>query len=209
MPAIRVQWQHQREKGQLRLFPPKYESYRDLVIPRFLTELLEMLLSSHDSEWVFLSIRGGLLANANFTYHYWRPVADGRAVHENFDRTRLGRKQTVRSRRPLPRIPATPYAGKRLYLVRHGHKEWIDEVGGGHARVVVESRMGHEVAGVEGLYSNVTTTMERRMMESLQMRWEGFVVTLDPEWLPVPPTSLPVDLAEWMKAQVKAAKSRE
>ncbi|MFF8916929.1 integrase [Streptomyces sp. NPDC015032] len=209
MPAVRVHWQHQREHGQLKLFPPKYESHRDLVIPRFLAELLEMLLSSHDSEWVFLSIRGGLLANANFTYHYWRPIADGRAVHENFDRTRLGRKQMVRSRRPLPRIPATPYAGKRLYLVRHGHKEWIDEVGGGHARVVVESRMGHEVAGVEGLYSNVTTTMERRMMESLQMRWERFVVTLDPEWLPVPPTSLPVDLDEWVKAQVKAAKSPE
>lgn len=203
MPAIRVQWQHQREKGVLKLFPPKYESRRTLVIPPFLAELLELLLASHDSEFVFRSISGGLLANANFSYHYWRPIADGRPASEEFERVRLGQQQLVVSRRPLPEIPETAYKDKRLYLLRHGHKEWLDE--DGHSRIAVETRMGHEVAGVEGLYSNVTTGMERHIMETLQARWLRFVVTLSPDWLPPSPTPLPVDLAGWMKQQVRAA----
>ncbi|WP_063827491.1 hypothetical protein [Streptomyces qaidamensis] len=174
MPAIRVQWQHQREDGVLKPFPPKYESRRTLVIPPFLAELLELLLASHDSEYVFRSIGGGLLTNANFTYKYWRPIADGRAASKEFERTRPGQRQTVISRRPLPEIPATAYAGNRLYLVRHGAKEWTDEAGGTHAPIAVETRMGHEVAGVEGLYSNVTTAMERRIMDS--PRWPCRVV---------------------------------
>ncbi|GGV46275.1 integrase [Streptomyces spectabilis] len=207
MPALRVQWQHQREDGVLGLHPPKYESQRALVLPPFLAELLVMLLSSHDSEWVFLSINNGLLANANFTYHYWRPIADGRPASEEFPRIRLGQEQLVVSRRPLPEIPAVPnWAGKRQYLKRHGQKEWLDE--DGHSRIASESRMGHEVAGVEGLYANVTPEMERRIMETLQMRWYRFVVTLPESWKPPPsPTPLPVDLSEWMKLQVKEAKA--
>lgn len=207
MPAVRVQWQHQREDGVLGLYPPKYESRRTLVVPLFLAELLEMLLSSHDFEYVFPSINGGLLANANFTYHYWRPIADGRPASEEFPRVRLGREQMVVSRRPLPKMPAVlNWKGKRQYLQRHGHKEWLDE--DGHSRIAAESRMGHEVAGVEGLYANVTPAMEKRIMESLQMRWYRFVLTLPEGWEPPPsPTPLPVDLGEWMKLQVKAAKA--
>lgn len=207
-PAVRVQWQHQRDEDGLKLFPPKYESRRTLVLPQFLAELLEMLLASHEHEYVFRSINGGLLANANFTYHYWRPIADGREASEEFERTRLGRKQTVVSRRPLPAIPAVPaWAGKRQYLLRHGHKEWLDE--DGHSRIAVESRMGHELAGVEGLYGNVTPAMERAVADALQRRWEGFVVTLPVGWEPPSsPTPLPVDLSEWVKLQVKAAVSK-
>ncbi|WP_198676715.1 hypothetical protein [Streptomyces atratus] len=106
--------------------------------------------------------------------------------------------------RPLPGWPTVKaYAGKRLYLLRHGHKEWIDE--DGHSRVAVESRMGHEIAGVEGTYSNVTPTMERAIMGSLQARWQGFVVTSGADWLPSSPKPLPVDLLTWMKGQVSAA----
>lgn len=207
MPALRVQWQHQREKGELKLFPPKYESDRNLVIPPFLAELLEMLLASHQDEWVFRSIGGSPLANANFSYHYWRPIADGRDASESFQRTRLGERQTVRSPRPVPKLPITAYAGKRLYLLRHGHKEWIDEAGGTHSRVAVESRMGHEVAGVEGLYSNVTTTMERRIMDSLQARWAEFVTREGERLWESSPISLPSDLLDWMKRQVNAVES--
>lgn len=205
MPAIRVQWQHQREGGALKQFPPKYQSRRSLVIPPFLAELLDLLLKSHDDEFVFRSISGGLLANANFTYHYWRPIADGRPASAEFERVRLGMQQTVTSRRPLPEIPATPYAGKRLYLLRHGHKEWIDEAGGVHSRIAVETRMGHEVAGVEGLYANVTTAMERRMMDSLQERFLRFVRVVEWETPIGSPSSLPDGLAEWWKRQVTAA----
>ena len=205
MPAVRVQWQHQREGGVLKLFPPKYESRRTLVVPPFLAELLELLLASHDGEFVFRSIAGGLLANANFTYHYWRPIADGRDASPEFERIRLGQKQKVTSRRPVPAIPATAYAGKRLYLLRHGHKEWIDEAGGEHSRIAVETRMGHEVAGVEGLYANVTTAMERRMMDSLQERFECFVRETVWETAIASPSLLPDGLAEWWNRQVRAA----
>ncbi|MFF7096344.1 integrase [Streptomyces rubradiris] len=211
MPALRVQYQHQRLEGTgpAGLYPPKYESRRTLVIPSFLAELLELLLASHESEWVFTSINGGPLINANFTYHYWRKFADGRDAVDEFERVRLGQKQTVDSRRPVPALPAVAaWKGKRQYLMRHGHKEWLDE-DFEHGRVAVESRMGHEVAGVEGLYSNVTPSMEKGIAAALQARWEAFVVALAEGWEPPSsPTPLPVDLAEWMKLQVKAARAK-
>ncbi|MFJ6066516.1 integrase [Streptomyces tendae] len=201
MPAARVQWQHQREGGELRLFPPKYGSRRTIVLPAFLTELLEMLLASHEFEYVFPSINGGRLADANFTYSYWRKIADG--VEER-QKSEKGDGRTG-SRRWLPGwTPVKSWAGKRMYLLRHGHKEWLDD--DGHSRIAVETRMGHEVAGVEGLYANVTPSMEKRIAEALQRRWLEFVRTLPEGWEPPSsPSPLPVDLAEWMKLQVKAA----
>ncbi|MDH2390134.1 integrase [Streptomyces sp. HNM0663] len=210
MPAIRVQWQHQRKEGVGKpgLYPPKYESRRTLVVPRFLAELLEMLIACGGSECVFTSINDGPLINANFPYHYWRKFADGREAKEEFERVRLGQRQTVGSRRPVPELPTVErWKGKRQYLMRHGHKEWIDE--DGHSRIATESRMGHELAGVEGLYSNVTPAMEKAIMESLQARWERFVLALPEGWEPPPsPTPLPVDLSGWMKAQVAAARDK-
>ncbi|MFI1285899.1 hypothetical protein ACH4U5_34970 [Streptomyces sp. NPDC020858] len=35
--------------------------------------------------------------------------------------------------------------------------------------------MGHEVAGVEGLYSHVPPTMEQEIADLLQTRWLRFV----------------------------------
>ncbi|MDX3520785.1 integrase [Streptomyces scabiei] len=161
MPAIRVERQVQYDEKQLRFFPPKYESLRTLVIPPFLAEMLERLLESHDSEWVFPAILGGSLGAVNFDWRYWRPIADGaparKAAHARWDR---------------PAMPAVPaFQGKRLYLVRHGAKAWLDE--DGHSRFAVESRMGHEVPGVEGTYSSVTVPMERAIIKSLQERWDA------------------------------------
>jgi hypothetical protein len=95
------------------------------------------------------------------------------------------------------------WVGKRLYLLRHGHKEWLDE--DGHSRIASESRMGHEVAGVEGLYANVTAAMEKRIADTLQVRWLRFVASLPAGWEVPSPSPLPFDLGEWMKTQVKAA----
>jgi integrase len=202
MPAIRVEYQHQWKDSKLSLLPPKYDSHRTIVVPPFLAELLEMLLASHESEWVFPSINGGELAKANFTYHYWRKIADGQEART--PRSKGGGRGG--SWRVLPGWPAVKnWAGKRLYLLRHGHKEWIDE--DVQIRIAVESRMGHEVAGVEGLYANVTVPMEKRMMGALQSRWLRFAVTVGPGWAPGSPARLPVDLEEWMKCQVKAGKA--
>ncbi|MFJ6316003.1 tyrosine-type recombinase/integrase [Streptomyces californicus] len=161
MPAIRVERQVQYADGTLQFFPPKYESQRTLVVPQFLADLLKDLLESHDSEWVFPAAKGGSLGVANFNYKYWRPIADG-AVERSGPRTRGAR----------PALDAVQsFKGRRLYLVRHGHKAWLDE--DGHSRFAVESRMGHEVPGVEGVYSSVTVPMERAIMKTLQERWEG------------------------------------
>lgn len=169
MPAIRVERQAQYEGGKLGFYPPKYHSRRTLVIPPFLAEMLELLLQSHDSEYVFPAIEGGSLARIAFTREYWRPIASGAEAS-------LG----PRAWKPRPDLPAVPeFAGKRMYLLRHGHKAWLDE--DGHSRYAVEARMGHEVPGVEGVYSSVTVPMEESIMKTLQQRWERLGV---PAWKP-------------------------
>ena len=160
MPAIRVQRQVQYDEGTLQFFPPKYESHRPLVVPPFLAELLEKQLASHDSKWVFPSVEGGSLGNVTFSARWWRPMADGAAE-------RAGKGV----RKPRPQIPeVASFKGKRMYLIRHGHKGWLDE--DRHPRFAVESRMGHEMQGVEAVYSSVTVPMERDIMKSLQKRYE-------------------------------------
>jgi len=159
MPAIRVERQAQYLRREVHMLPPKYGSARTLVIPAFLAEMLEKLLALHKQPWAFTAVRGGSLASVAF-HSYWRPITDGAPAREGDG-----------VRRPLPRIPEVPaFKGKRMYLLRHGHKAWLDE--DGHSRFAVESRMGHEVAGVEGTYSSVTAPMERAIMKSLQERWE-------------------------------------
>jgi integrase len=162
MPAIRVERQVQYVDGSLQFFDPKYDSHRTLVVPAFLAEMLRKLLESHDSKWVFPAIQGGCLGAVNFDYDYWRPIADGADA----------RRKGPGVRKPRAAIPAVPsFKGKRLYLIRHGAKAWLDE--DGHSRFAIESRMGHEVPGVEGTYSSVTVPMERAMMKTLQERWDG------------------------------------
>ncbi|MGW7053058.1 site-specific integrase [Streptomyces sp. NPDC054887] len=160
MPAIRVERQVQYADSKLQFFPPKYGSSRTLVVPPFLAEALEKLLDSHSSDWVFPAIQGGSLGAVNFDYKYWRPIADG-----------IKERKGPKVRKPRPAIPAVPsFKGRRLYLIRHGAKAWLDE--DGHSKFAVESRMGHEVPGVEGVYSSVTVPMERAIMKTLQQRWD-------------------------------------
>ena len=163
MPAIRVQQQVQQVQGGIAEVPPKYFSYRTLVVPEFLAEMLEKLLASHDNKWVFPAIAGGCLASAAFSVDYWPYISQG------------AKERTVvpGGRNQRPAIPAVPsFTGRRMYLIRHGAKAWLDE--DGHSRFAVESRMGHEVQGVEGTYSSVTVVMERAIMKALQARWERF-----------------------------------
>jgi hypothetical protein len=175
-PALRVQWQQQYVDGERTLVDPKYDSHRTLVVPPFLHELHSALLASHDSPWVFPGIQGGEMPR-NWYDSYWVPMRDGAPQ-------RTGRKDSAR-----PEIlPVKEMAGKRFYLVRHGHREWLDE--DGHSRTAIETRMGHEVAGVEGLYSNLTPRMESAIAASLQERWESFW-EMGAWWAPPFPSSLP------------------
>ena len=165
MPAIRVQQQHLYDANyEPSLEPPKFDSYRTLVVPPFLARLLALLLVSHGSEWVFPSRTDGPLLTTNFDQTYWRPIADGQ-----------DERSGPRIRYKTPEIVKVPeYAGKRMYLLRHGHKEWLDD-SGRISRPAVESRMGHELAGVERVYSNVTPAMEAAIMEVLQERWVEYM----------------------------------
>ncbi|WP_438489607.1 integrase [Streptomyces sp. S186] len=189
MPALRVQYQHQWVDGEKVLTDPKYDSHRTLVVPPFLHEMHEALLASHASPWVFPALNGGDLLGTQFEKHYWHPIRDG------------AKERTSRRHKLRPAIPAVgEMTGKRIYLLRHGHKEWLDE--DGHSEIASESRMGHEVAGVKGLYSNVTPGMELRIVETLQDRWEKFWQS-GPFWMPPVPTPLPVDqkVAEFPQAR--------
>ncbi|WP_431980410.1 hypothetical protein [Streptomyces qinglanensis] len=130
------------------------------MIPVFLAEMLEKLLESHDSRWVFPAPKGGCLKTSGFHTRTWRPIADG-----------MKERSGPGVRRLLPVLPEVPtFKGKRMYLMRHGGKAWLDEEG--HSRFAVETRMGHEVPGAEGVYSNLTVPMERAIMKKMQERWE-------------------------------------
>lgn len=178
MPALRVQWQvqHSKKRGGLVLVEPKYDSHRTLVVPPFLHEMHVALLASHDSQWVFPALNGDQMGT-QWYMHYWKPIRDGADAREGrVDRRRPG----------IP--PVEAMAGKRLYLLRHGHKEWLEE--DGHPVTAQETRMGHEVAGVEGLYGNLTPKMESGIVEALQERWEKFTED-GAVWLPPFPSPLP------------------
>ncbi|MFI1165558.1 integrase [Streptomyces sp. NPDC020801] len=184
MPALRVQYQTYSADGASVLAAPKYDSWRTIVIPPFLHQMHQALLSSHDKPWLFLSMTGRPLWAANFKPYYWYPIRDG--APERKPRPRYGR--WVR-----PAIPKVEeMAGEDLYRLRHWHKAKLDEAGD-IPRVAIEGRMGHELPGVEGVYSEVTVAMEERIVEYLQGVWEKEVVGAG-LWVAPFPTSLPDDL---------------
>lgn len=179
MPALRVQWQLQYEDGKRELVEPKYQSERTLVLPPFLHEMHTALLASHTSPWMFPAL-GGEAMGSQFPKRYWKPIRDGadaRNARADFARPKIA--------------PVAAMAGKRQYLMRHWHKEMLDE--DGHSLIAVETRMGHEVAGVQGLYANLTPKMERDIVDSLQARWQAFMGPEQGRWQPDFPNPLPVD----------------
>ena len=179
--ALRVQHQlYQVPTASPVLAGPKYESHRSLVIPPFLHEMHEALLRSHRSPFVFTSMTGQPLVRTAFSETYWRPIRDGAPARE-------GRRDFRR-----PALPAVEeMAGQDIYRLRHWHRELLDEPGADIPRVAKEARMGHELPGVEGVYSMVTLAMEERIVAYLQGVWEKF--TASGVWLPPFPTSLPSD----------------
>lgn len=176
MPALRVQYQSQYEQGVRKQVGPKYDSYRTLVVPPFLHEMHSVLLASHSSPWVFPAMDGGQMST-HWHKAYWRYIRGGSPA-------RSARRDHIR--REL--YPVAEMEGKRIYLLRHGHREWLEE--DGHSRIAMETRMGHEVAGVEGLYSNLTPVMEKQIAETLQGRWEAFWA-MGVWWAPPFPITLP------------------
>lgn len=179
--VLRVQHQLYYVDSKPTLAGPKYDSYRTLVVPPFLHHMHDVLLRSHDSPWVFISKTHKPLLGTQFARDYWHPVRDGspeRSGRRGYERPKLEAVEAM--------------AGQDLYRLRHWHRELLDEPGADIATVAKEARMGHEMPGMEGVYSKVTIGMEVRIVEYLQGVWEKFVA-LGP-WLPPFPTALPVDL---------------
>lgn len=182
--ALRVQYQTYKADGEAVLAAPKYDSWRTVVIPPFLHAMHEALLASHDKPWTFLSMTGKPLLGTNFDDNYWYPIRDG--ADERKPRPRY--KRWVR-----PEIPPVPeLAGEDIYRLRHWAKAKLDEAGD-IPKVAVEARMGHELPGIEGTYSEVTLAMEERIVEYLQAVWEKEVVGAG-LWVPPFPIPSPDDL---------------
>ncbi|MFF2773393.1 tyrosine-type recombinase/integrase [Streptomyces sp. NPDC058052] len=143
------------------LVPPKYSSYRTLILPPFLADLLaETLASTAHDVLVFPSQRGKpLRVDDQFYGRFWGPMINGRDEEP--------------SRRGRPAQTALPAVKGLEEMVphgtRHGHKVWLD--GQGHPRVAVEERMGHKLKGVEGTYSHTSAEMELAIAKGLQKLW--------------------------------------
>ncbi|MBX9392208.1 integrase [Streptomyces sp. TRM72054] len=186
MHVLRVQYQLYYADGKPALAGPKYDSHRSVVIPLFLHEMHAALLASHRSPWVFPSKRGGSLLGVGFTHAYWYPIRDGRNERKPED-VRYARFAQC----ALPAVEEM--AGQDIYRLRHWHKALLDEPGADVADVAVEGRLGHEMPGVAGIYSEVTLSMERRVVEYLQEVWEKRVLARG-LWVAPFPTALPDDL---------------
>ncbi|MFG3154265.1 LysM peptidoglycan-binding domain-containing protein [Streptomyces sp. NPDC048219] len=144
------------------LTPPKYSSYRTLILPPFLGELLSQVLAegAHDT-LVFPSQRGRpLRVDDQFYGRFWKPILVGQKA-----------EPMRRGRRAQPALSAVEGLADMVpHGLRHGHKVWLDEQG--HPRVAVEERMGHKLQGVEGTYSHTSPEMELRIAQELQTTWE-------------------------------------
>ncbi|WP_405818148.1 hypothetical protein OG705_02900 [Streptomyces sp. NBC_00838] len=139
------------------LAAPKYDSWRTLVIPPVLREMHGAPLASHAKPWVFLSVTNRPPLGTDFDRDYWYPIRDGAKERDSGPRY---------ARRARPEM-----AGEDIYRLRHWAKAKLDEAGD-IPRVAVEARMGHELPGVEGTYSEVTVVMEERIVEYLLSgRW--------------------------------------
>src|SRR5690606_1315997 len=157
----------------------KYDSGRGLIIPPFLAELLQQLLDAHpDSAWVFTAPKGGrLLRGGDWYTGTWHPMVAGQAP-----------RPVVRGAKERPGVrPVLGVEGLTPHGLRHSQKVWLDE--GKHPRVAVEARMGHELQGIEGVYSHVTLAMELSIADHLQELWEASqrVVVDRREFGPYPP----------------------
>jgi hypothetical protein len=185
MQALRVQHQMYYVDSKATLAGPKYDSYRSLVIPPFLAEMHAALLASHDKPFVFVSKTGKPMLGVGFTKNYWYPIRDG----QDEVKPEPGGARVAR-----PKLPAVEeMAGQDIYRLRHWHKALLDEPGADVAEVAKEARMGHEMPGMAGVYSEVTLSMEKRIVKYLQEVWEKQVLARG-LWVPPFPNRLPDDL---------------
>ncbi|WP_075737476.1 phage integrase SAM-like domain-containing protein [Streptomyces acidiscabies] len=186
LDVMRVQYQAYTANGKPVLAAPKYDSRRSVVLPPFLHQMHRALLSTHNEPWAFLSITGKPLVWARFKEDYWCHIQDGLQ-----QRTR----PPVGASNGLPPVAAVKELGdETAYRLRHWARALLDEPGN-IPEVAIEARMGHELRGVVGVYSEVTLAMEERIVEYLQGVWEKEIVGAG-LWIPSYPIPLPPSLTK-------------
>ena len=67
-------------------------------------------------------------------------------------------------------VEAAGVPGLHFHDLRHSHKTWLIE--DGVPEVAQAKRLGHRLPGVRGIYSHVSATVEQRLVNGLQARWE-------------------------------------
>jgi hypothetical protein len=171
---------------------PKDGSIRTADLPPFLAELLAWHLETNPrrkctcrnteepwcpgGEYVFLGQRNAHHRRSNYATRIVRPAADGWYSKRE---GRYGHPATpvlVDSSAPWPGeaislaswLPLRP--GLTPHGLLHGHQTWLDDLG---VRYVLQSeRMGHEVPGMRGIYSHITSRMRAELRNGLQDLWE-------------------------------------
>lgn len=160
--AVRVEWQLvEHDDGSFEEKEPKYGSRRTLLIPLFLVDILRDLLESlpEGREHLFLTPKGTHPRRSGFGTLAFSEAVNGREATYNGSKIRKAA------------VPAVEGAkGLTLHGLRHSHKVWIDEDGA--PRVAAEERMGHQLQGVEGVYSHASAAMEQDIVAALQARWD-------------------------------------
>jgi integrase len=149
---------HEDQKGNLWLGPPKTpESARRVALAPFNVRLLRAHLDTHDHPMVFPAPDGGWHRRSNFSRRAMRPAADG-TVPRTRSRIRLE--------------PAKP--GLTFHGTRHGHKTWM--IADGIPEAAQDLRLGHLMPDkVRKTYSHVAASVESRLLDCLQERWEEAV----------------------------------
>ncbi|MCX5601554.1 hypothetical protein OOK29_25730 [Streptomyces phaeochromogenes] len=164
---IRVEHQGHYRKGGFKLRPPKYHSYRTLILPPFLADVLWKLLESHDKEYVFPSAWGKpIRTDDQFYGRFWDPIVEG---HDALPQ--------IRGRKFRPQIHAVEgLSGMVPHGLRHGHRVWLEEAD--CAEAAIHERMGHKVrSSGKGVstYRHVTPAMRKRIAKTLQRNYEKSV----------------------------------
>ncbi|MET7298334.1 hypothetical protein [Embleya sp. NPDC005575] len=123
--------------------------------------LYELLLDSHDHEFVFTAPEGGGLYRGHFRERFWRPAWDGVDADDPDS--------------PAHRLPILQWF--TFHEGRHTQSTWLadDDV----PEVARRARLGHKMPGIARVYEHVTPEMEQRVSDVLEARWDGSLLALD------------------------------
>lgn len=137
-------------------------SERWVTLPPSIAVLYELLIESHDHDYVFTAPEGGGLYRGHFRQRFWRPAWDG----VNPDDTESP------DHRPAVLRWFTFHEG------RHTQSTWLanDDI----PEVARRARLGHKMPGIARIYEHVTPEMEERVMSALEARWDASLLALDP-----------------------------